>query len=38
MAPAWYLFAATCVGQVALMLILESAPAKVLTPAAIAAT
>ena len=28
MAPAWYLFGATIVGQVALMLILESAPAK----------
>ncbi len=38
MAPAWYLFAATCVGQIALMLILESAPAKILAPAAIAAT
>jgi MFS family permease len=38
MAPAWYLFAATCVGQVALMLILESAPAKVLRPVAVGAT
>jgi len=28
MAPAWYLFGATVVGQIALMLILESAPAK----------
>ncbi len=37
MAPAWYMFGATCVGQVAMMLILESAPAKVLTPEAAAA-
>ncbi len=29
MAPAWYLLAATTVGQLALMFILESAPAKV---------
>ena len=28
MAPAWYLVAATLIGQTALMLILESAPAK----------
>jgi MFS family permease len=28
MAPAWYLFAATLIGQVALTLIVESAPAK----------
>lgn len=30
MAPAWYLVAATAVGQIAFMLILESAPAKTL--------
>ena len=28
LAPAWYLFGATIVGQIAYMLILESAPAK----------
>jgi MFS transporter, MHS family, citrate/tricarballylate:H+ symporter len=37
MAPAWYLFAATCVGQVSMMLILESAPAKVGAPEPVAA-
>ncbi len=33
MAPAWYLLAATIVGQIALMLILESAPVKAPSPA-----
>jgi MFS family permease len=35
LSPAWYLFGATIVGQIALMLILESAPAKkvLLSPA-----
>jgi MFS family permease len=36
MAPAWYLASATLIGQVALMLILESAPRRI--PAAILAT
>jgi hypothetical protein len=37
MAPAWYLFAATVVGQIALWLIIESAPAKIALSPAIAA-
>jgi len=32
LAPGWYLFAATIVGQIAYMLILESAPAKMVQP------
>jgi MFS family permease len=36
LAPAWYLLAATALGQVALLFILESAPAKL--PAVVAET
>jgi MFS transporter, MHS family, citrate/tricarballylate:H+ symporter len=38
MAPAWYLIAATAIGQIALMLMPESAPARSALPSAIVAS